>query len=152
MHRWPRAGIFSPAARGMTVAEWFRKENPMSHIANTIKMLTVALSLSSLVGLVGCEGAPDGGVPQEETTTAALSRGSGAAGSFTCDDGAGTCTCVGDDECNEMFGSGLCGPVASCDTSNPLRPVCTCKQAMRVVPPKVGSTIIGKAATVSLAR
>jgi hypothetical protein len=138
----------------MTVAHWFpQEENPMTHIANTIKMLTIALSLSSLVGLIGCEGAPDGGAPQEETTTAALTRGGGGvAGSFTCDDGAGTCTCVGDDDCNDMFGSGLCGPVASCDTSNPLRPVCTCKQAMRVAPGKVGAVTIGKTATVSLAR
>jgi hypothetical protein len=123
----------------------------MSHFASKIKMLTLALSLGSLVGLMGCEGAPDGGTPQEETTTAALSRGSGAASTFTCDDTAHTCTCVGDDECNEMFGSGLCGPDASCDTSNPTQPVCTCKQAM-LVKPKVPPVVIGKATTVSLAR
>jgi len=125
----------------------------MSHIANEIRLLTVALSLGSLVGVMGCEGAPDAGAPGEETTTAALTRGGGGvAGSFTCDDGAGTCTCVGDDECNEMFGSGLCGPVASCDTSNPLQPVCTCRQALRVVKGKVGSVSIGNATTLSVAR
>jgi hypothetical protein len=130
----------------------------MSHIASKIRMLTVALSLGSLVGLIGCEGAPDPGAPDagapgEETTTAALARGGGGAvGSFTCDDSAGTCTCVGDDECNEMFGSGLCGPVASCDTSNPLQPVCTCRQALRVVTGKAGAVNIGGATTLSLAR
>jgi len=75
-------------------------------------------------------------------------------GSFTCDDAARTCTCVGDDACGDMFGSGLCGGKASCDTSNPSRPVCTCTQALRVRPGKFGSVTVGQAttSTFSLAR
>jgi hypothetical protein len=135
------------------IAERKQGDRPMSRIVNTMKTLPLALALASLVGLIGCGAGPDAGAPDEATTTAALARGgAGAAGSFTCDDGAGTCTCVGDEECNEMFGSGLCGGQASCDTSDPLRPVCTCKQAARVVKPKLGSVTIGKAATVGLAR
>ena len=125
----------------------------MSRIANSIKALTFALSLTSLVGLVGCEGAPDTSAPAEETATSAVTKGGGiVVGPFTCDDIARTCTCVGDDECNEMFGSGLCGGEATCDTSNPLRPVCTCTQALRRPPRKFGTVQLGQATTFSLAR
>jgi hypothetical protein len=125
----------------------------MSRIANRLETLALALSITALIGLMGCDAAPDGGAPDEQTTTSAVMKGGlGEAGTFTCDDGLGTCTCVGDDQCNDMFGSGLCGSDATCDTSNPSRPVCTCKQAMRVVRPKLGAVTIGKTATLTLAR
>jgi hypothetical protein len=125
----------------------------MSRIANSLKSLTVALSLTALVGLVGCDAAPDAGAPAEQTDTAALNNGGlGTTGSGFCDPETHICTCVGDDECNDMFGSGVCKDQGSCDTSNPLQPVCTCTQALRVVKPKLGAVVIGKATTLSLAR
>jgi hypothetical protein len=123
----------------------------MSLLPNTIRNFALALSFTSVVGLIGCGAVPDGGAPQEEITTALIKGGGGAAAGFTCDDTANTCTCVGDDDCNDMFGSGLCGPNASCDTSNPSRPVCTCTQAMTVVKGRV-PVGIGKTATLGLAR
>ncbi len=122
----------------------------MNRIANSVKALTVALSLTSLVALAGCDGAPEGGAPDEETTTSAVIKGGGiVVGPFTCDDIANTCTCVGDDACNDMFGSGLCGGTATCDTSNPSQPVCTCTQALRVVKPKLGAVKISRALTLA---
>ena len=125
----------------------------MRHIASNVRMFTLALSLTSLAGLVGCGADGDPSSPEVETTTAALNNGSGgAAAGFTCDDSANTCTCVGDDDCNDMFGSGLCGPQATCDTSNPSRPVCTCTQAARVVKGTIGAVRLGGATTLSLSR
>jgi hypothetical protein len=124
----------------------------MRHIANNVRMLTLALSLTSLAGLVGCGADLDPGSPEVESTTAALNNGSGAAAAFTCDDGANTCTCVGDDDCNDMFGSGLCGSTATCDTSNPSRPVCTCTQAARVVKGRIGAVKLTQAATLAVTR
>jgi hypothetical protein len=125
----------------------------MRHFTKNIRNLAVALFLTSVVALIGCGAAPDDGAPQEIRTALIAGGGGGVAASFTCDDTANTCTCIGDDDCNEMFGSGLCGPNASCDTSNPSRPVCTCTQAMTVVVkgrvPVVG---IGKTTTLGLAR
>jgi hypothetical protein len=34
---------------------------------------------------------------------------------YNCDDPA-VCTCSGDDDCNDLFSSGKCGDIASCDT------------------------------------
>jgi hypothetical protein len=125
-------------------------ERPMRQLTKTIKILTVALSLTSLVALVGCDAAPEAGAPEEETRTSAVIKGGGlGVGSFTCDDSANTCTCVGDEACNDMFGSGLCGGNASCDTSNPSQPVCTCTQALRVVKPKLGALRINTALTLA---
>jgi len=125
----------------------------MRHIANNVRMLTLALSLTSLTSLVGCGANLDPGSPEVESTPAALNNGGGSASAgFTCDDSANTCTCVGDDDCNDMFGSGLCGPQANCDTSNPSRPVCTCTQAARVVKGTIGAVRLGGTATLSLGR
>src|SRR5262245_54778202 len=125
----------------------------MRHIANNIRMLTLAFSLTSLAGLVGCDAGVDPGAPEQERTTAALNNGTvGGSAGFTCDDGANTCTCTGDDDCNDMFGSGLCGPNATCDTSNPSRPVCTCTQAARTVRGRLGAVKLGGVATVGLSR
>jgi len=124
----------------------------MRPIASTVRMLMLTLSLTSLAGLVGCADL-EPGAPGTESATAALDNGTGgAAAGFTCDDGANTCTCVGDDDCNDMFGSGLCGSPATCDTSNPSRPVCTCTQAARVVRGRLGAVRLAGAATLTLAR
>jgi len=121
-------------------------------LPNNIRNLVVALSFTSVVGLIGCGAAPDEGAPPEEITTALVKGGGGTVASFTCDDTANTCTCVGDDDCNDMFGSGLCGPNAICDNSNPTRPVCTCTQAAKTGVKGRLPVGIGKTATSSLAR
>ncbi len=43
---------------------------------------------------------------------------------YNCD--AVQCVCVGDADCTQMFSSGVCGQIASCDTTNPYMPVCRC--------------------------
>jgi hypothetical protein len=41
------------------------------------------------------------------------------------------CSCTGDVDCNDMFNSGVCGPIAQCDnTTNP--PTCWCYKSIRV--------------------
>jgi hypothetical protein len=122
----------------------------MNRIETTLKALIFALSLTALGGLIGCEGAPEAGGQEEATAGALLKGGGGASAGFTCDDGANTCTCTGDEDCNDMFGSGLCGGQASCDTSNPLRPICTCTQARTVTPTvKVGTVKVGQVTVLS---
>ena len=124
----------------------------MSTFATSIRNAIVALSFTTAVGLIGCGTAPDPGQADEESRTGALNNGNGAAAGFTCDDGANTCTCVGDDDCNDMFGSGLCGGQASCDTSNPSRPVCTCTQALHTTKGKLGVTKINVGTIRAIAR
>jgi hypothetical protein len=126
----------------------------MIQLAKNLKTVTLALFVTSMVGLMGCEGAPDAGSPEEPTATASaalINTGGGAGAGFTCDDGANTCTCTGDDDCNDMFGSGLCGGQATCDTSNPLRPICTCTQAIHAQKPKLGATKLSGTTTRALA-
>jgi hypothetical protein len=124
----------------------------MNRIETTLKALIFALSLTALGGLIGCDAAPEAGAQEEETSGALIKGGAGASSSFTCDDGANTCTCTGDEDCNDMFGSGLCGGQATCDTSNPLRPVCTCTQARIVTTVKFGAVKLGQTTKFSLAR
>jgi len=65
-------------------------------------------------------GAPEIGVLQS-----ALQRGAGGTQlGYTCD--GLMCTCTGDVDCNDMFSSGKCGDVSSCDETDPLNPVCRC--------------------------
>ena len=127
----------------------------MIDLAKNLKTVTVALFVTSMVALMGCEGAPDAGSPEEQTSTASsalINTGGGTAAGFSCDDSANTCTCTGDDDCNDMFGSGLCGGRATCDTSNPLRPVCTCTQAIAAPKTKLGVTKLSGTTTRALAR
>ena len=64
-------------------------------------------------------------------------KGGSGKSPYTCN--AKECTCVGDDNCNKMFGSGACtGGMLStnCDTSGK-NPVCTCVNAARSSQTKV---------------
>jgi hypothetical protein len=67
-----------------------------------------------------------------------LRGGSGGGGlGYTCS--GLECSCTGDIDCNDMFGSGVCGDIASCDTSDPLNPTCKCL-ILRVKQPVRGVT------------
>jgi hypothetical protein len=112
--------------------------------------LAVTLSLGSLLGLVGCDPGPSDETADqaaEETTVDPLRGGGGGGGQgFTCS--GFFCTCTGDADCNDMFGSGKCGDITSCDTSGP-EPVCSCLMFSKPKPPVTGTkaTTTGTATT-----
>jgi hypothetical protein len=96
-------------------------------------------ALASLVlsfHVVGCaaQSASEEGAAGEATATeqSALNNapgGGGGAHGYSC---AGlVCNCTGDVDCNDMFGSGVCGDVAQCDNSTD-PPTCWCFKALRV--------------------
>jgi len=102
------------------------------------KMIWIAtLAAAALIGCAGSDGNEDGELgpldTEAETSEAAELGGlqqplRTAVGptrtGYTC---AGLrCTCSGDDDCNDMFGDGVCGDISSCDASDPLHPTCEC--------------------------
>jgi len=103
----------------------------------------MALSVCVGLALTGCGAADDAGeelgagaqgaaledtgadAPELGSLAQPLVRGgSGGGAGYTCS--GLKCTCTGDDDCNDMFGSGKCGDISSCDTTDPLNPVCEC--------------------------
>ena len=69
--------------------------------------------------------------PSEEIGTRDIKGPGGGGMGYTC--GATECTCTGDTDCNNMFGSGKCkGTIwdAGCDNSGPA-PKCWCSTAAR---------------------
>jgi hypothetical protein len=77
-----------------------------------------------------------------------LVRGGGGGGlGYSCS--GLVCTCTGDEDCNDMFGDGVCGDVASCDTTNPQQPICRCS-ILRVSHPSTALAV--KAGTLTPAR
>ena len=50
------------------------------------------------------------------------------------------CKCTGDDDCNNMFSSGVCGPDAICQINSANIPKCVCKTARSA--PHAGETFI----------
>ena len=69
-------------------------------------------------------------------------KGGSGSSPYTCN--SKECTCVGDDNCNKMFGSGACtGGMLStnCDTSGK-NPVCTCVNAARTTQPKTPKAVL----------
>jgi hypothetical protein len=47
---------------------------------------------------------------------------------YNCD--SSYCTCTGDDDCNDMFSSDVCGPTAICQINSANIPKCRCKTAL----------------------
>jgi hypothetical protein len=78
-----------------------------------------------------------------------LVRGGGSGGGLGYSCSGLVCTCTGDEDCNDMFGDGVCGDVASCDTTNPQQPICTCF-ILRVTHPSTVQSV--KAGTLTAAR
>jgi hypothetical protein len=75
----------------------------------------------------GAEGAT--AAEQTGTEQSALDNGPGGLHHYECS--GLVCNCTGEADCNDMFGSGVCGDVAQCDnTTDP--PTCWCFKAMRV--------------------
>jgi hypothetical protein len=52
--------------------------------------------------------------------------GGGGVGSGAWCDGSGLCTCTGDEDCNNMFSSGVCGEKAICQIDSADVPRCRC--------------------------
>ncbi len=50
-------------------------------------------------------------------------------GSDWCPPDSKYCKCTGDDDCNGMFSSGVCGPEAVCQINSANIPKCVCKTA-----------------------
>jgi hypothetical protein len=87
------------------------------------------LASAIVVSAVGCA-APQAEESLEVSEASALKVGGGGGGTlgYTCS--GLLCTCTGDDDCNDMFSDGLCGPISSCDESGP-EPVCRCLKIFR---------------------
>lgn len=94
------------------------------------KLVAVASLVVSFLA-VGCvaqsiEG--DEGAEQTGTQQSAVDNGLDGLRGYKCS--ALRCTCTGDVECNNMFSSGVCGPVAQCDTTTS-PPTCWCWKPIR---------------------
>jgi hypothetical protein len=76
------------------------------------------------VALAGCTSATE--EQEVETTEAALSN-TGSDKPYDC--AGGFCTCTGDEDCNIMFSSGVCGESAICQISPTGVPKCRCSVA-----------------------
>lgn len=76
--------------------------------------------------LAGCASSTEPTDELAESSEEALKKGIGHGPrlGYTCE--GLKCTCVGDDDCNDMFSDGVCGDVASCDDTDPLNPRCEC--------------------------
>ncbi len=94
---------------------------------NLKNVATVTLFLFGTLGFAGCAAdpndTPDDEAPTTTSEAALKSTGGGPRLGYTCS--GLMCTCTGDVDCNDMFGSGKCGDIASCDNSGP-DPVCKC--------------------------
>lgn len=89
-------------------------------------VLAVPLSLTSLA----CSGAPDSPSSVEITldTKSKAQAVRTTRFAYNCDDR--YCTCTGDDDCNDMFEDGVCGPKAICQISPTDIPRCRCSAVM----------------------
>lgn len=89
----------------------------------------IAIVMSFVFGLAngpaysaGRAGFVDAQQTRTNLTFAAMKGSSGGTSAgYTCD--GLQCTCQGDDDCNDLFGSGKCGDVASCDNNTG---ICKC--------------------------
>jgi hypothetical protein len=79
---------------------------------------------------------PMGAMPAFQFTSdivLAAQKGSGGTSlGYTCD--GLQCTCQGDDDCNDLFGSGKCGDIASCDNDTG---ICKCLIFKKTPPKKI---------------
>jgi hypothetical protein len=83
----------------------------------------------SIDGDQGAESATS--AEQTGTQQSAVDNGLGGLHRYKCS--GLRCTCTGDVECNDMFNSGVCGPIAQCDnTTSP--PTCWCYKSFRMFP------------------
>ena len=87
-------------------------------------LVPFALSLFALTSLFGCQAPNDptdedaaedvaaGDEPESEANLYRVNIKGGSGSSYSC--GGGVCTCYGDDDCNDMFSSGVCGGAGLC--------------------------------------
>jgi hypothetical protein len=97
------------------------------NVKRTISVLS--FGTLAMFAVTGCGGGP----PSEptDTATATTSEAVASAG-YTCTGGA--CICYGDDDCNGLFGSGLCdGKNDTCWTRGPTQ-YCTCYPKAAIAP------------------
>ena len=97
------------------------------------------LCLAAVLG--GCAASAEPTDEVVESSEQALKAGGGGHTSvgYTCS--GLKCTCTGDIDCNDMFGDGVCGDIATCDDTDPLNPRCECIVLLGVKRPRAGLTM-----------
>ena len=106
-----------------------RTSNASSLSRQTLLPLLHALGALAIFGsLAACtaETAPGEGAEHAGEALASGGGGGGAGESWACTGPANTCICTGDDDCNDMFSSGVCGDKAICQINSQDIPKCVC--------------------------
>jgi hypothetical protein len=90
------------------------------------RILHVLCTLCAAATLVGCASSTEPTDDLSESSEEALNKGGRTSPrlGYSCE--GLKCTCIGDDDCNDMFSDGVCGDIAVCDDTDPLNPRCEC--------------------------
>ena len=92
-------------------------------------LFLLALGALAALGATACGGAeePHAADPVGAVSEPLMIGGGGLSGGslgYTCD--SSTCTCTGDEDCNDMFNGGVCGSTATCQIDSYGVTRCSC--------------------------
>ncbi len=101
--------------------------------------LFAAAAIPVMAHAAGLAGAMPAFQSSPHLILAAQKGSGGTSAGYTCD--GLQCTCQGDVDCNDLFGSGKCGDIASCDSDTG---ICKCLILKKAPPKKLLPEIKGK--------